>query len=112
MNSKIMFFWGLLIVLICASLIIISNLKQDRVLLKLEKELKTSTYSYIKDNDLIPDYNESMIVSLDTLLEEKYIKENELYDEYCIKSVKMIKKFIFNEYEIEKKCDTVIKNEE
>ena len=48
MNKNIMIIWGMVVVLICASLIFISNNKRDKVLFKLEHDIKVSTREYIK----------------------------------------------------------------
>lgn len=112
MSTKIMFLWGSIIVLICASLIVISNLKQDRILVKLERNLKLSSYKYFKENDLIPSFNESNVVNINELIENKYIEEDENIDKYCIKQVKVTNKFIIDKYEVIRKCDEVLKEVE
>ena len=52
MSKTIMAVWAMIIVLICASLIFISNGLRDKVLFKLEKDIKVSTREYIKDNNI------------------------------------------------------------
>lgn len=110
MNSKIMFLWGMIILLMCASLILIANYGKDRVLSNLEREIKAASSKYFKDNDLVPKFNEVNIVYVDELIEKEYLEYNTTIDEYCVKSVQIKNKLIFNEYEVIRECDEVLKS--
>ena len=65
MNKNIMIIWGMVVVLICASLIFISNSKRDKVLLKLERDIKVSAKEYIKINNIDIKRDEPIIITID-----------------------------------------------
>ncbi len=105
MNSKIMIIWGFIITIICACLIILGNIGSDYTLYKLEKNIKTSAREYLKDKKLVPNINESQVIYIKELIEEKYIDKDDNIEKYCIKDVKMINKILVDEYTIEKDCE-------
>jgi hypothetical protein len=111
MNSKIMFLWGLIIVLICSTLIILGNMQKDKTLIRLERNIKVATKEYIVNEKLEPKFNESTVVYIDELINKKYLKDDENIKEYCIKEVLFTKGILINEYEILKECDKELKNE-
>lgn len=112
MNSKIMFLWGLIIVMICSALLILGNIGKDYKLYKLEREIKISSKKYLEQNDRIPKPYESEVVFVDELLENEIIKNESDINKYCIKKVKITNKLIINKYEIIKECETEMKNDE
>ena len=104
MNKNIMIIWGMVVLLICASLIFISNNKRDKVLLKLEHDIKVSTREYIKDNNIEVKYNNPIVISINALIENNVIEENENIDKYCIKTILVTKELFYNKYTINKDC--------
>ena len=100
MNKKIIILWLCLIVLIFTTIIVIGYSKQDYTLIKLERNIISNAKKYIKENNIIVDKNNIYIIKIDEL-----IKDNENIDKYCIKSVKVTKDLIFNNYEINKECE-------
>ena len=110
MNSKIMFVWGLIIVLICSTLIIMGNDLKDKTLVRLERDLIKSTKEYFFEEDTSQiAINECKVVTVDELIEKNYFKKNVNIDKYCIKSIKMIKKLFINKYVVTKECKTEMK---
>ncbi len=105
MSKEIMAIWGMIVVLVCASLIFISNGLRDKTLLKLEKNIKMSAREYIKNNDISIKLGNTYIITVDDLINQEYIQNDENLDKYCIKKVLVSRNIIMNEYLIEKKCD-------
>ncbi|NLC47894.1 MAG: hypothetical protein GX758_00855 [Tenericutes bacterium] len=112
MNSKIMFLWGSIVVLICAFLIVLSNSQKDKVLLRLERDVKTATKEYVANENLEPKFNESTVVYIEQLLEKKYLKDEELLNEYCINRITFTKGLVIDKYIIIKECEKELKNNE
>ncbi len=104
MNKNIMIIWGMIVVLICASLIFIANNKRDKELLKLEHNIKVSTKEYIKQNNIEVKYNKPIVISIKTLIENNVIEENENIDKYCIKTILVTKELFYKKYTINKDC--------
>ncbi len=105
MSKTIMAVWAMIIVLICASLIFISNGLRDKVLFKLEKDIKVSTREYIKDNNIKISMGSTYIVNVSDLIEKEYLKEDENIEKYCIKTILVSRGIILKEYRIEKECE-------
>ena len=105
MSKTIMAVWAMIIVLLCASLIFISNGLRDKVLFKLEREIKISTREYIKDNNIVISIGGTYIVNIPDLIEKEYLKEDENIEKYCIKKVLVSRGLILKEYKLEKECD-------
>ena len=103
MNKNIMIIWGMVVVLICASLIFISNSKRDKVLLKLERDIKLSAKEYIKDNNIEIKYDDPSIIMIEELINNKYLSDENI-DKYCIKTVLVTKELFYNKYTINKDC--------
>ncbi len=111
MNSKIMFLWGFLIVMICASLLVLGNIGNDYTLYKLERNLKLSSKTYLEKNNRMPEYNETEIVYVNELIDSEIIKEDPNIDKYCIKEIMIKKGLLFNKYEVYKECKVEMKQE-
>ena len=103
MNKKLMIIWGMLVIIICLTLLLIGFSKKDKVLLKLERELKTSSKKYINDNHIKIGFNESYVIKINDLIDGNYI-DDENIDEYCIKKIIVSKGIFLYEYEINKDC--------
>ena len=104
MNKNIMIIWGMIIVLICASLIFISNSKRDDNLFKLERNIKIAAKEYIKENNIEVKYNKPSVISIKTLIENDYLEESKNIDKYCIKTVLVTKELFYKKYTINKDC--------
>ena len=72
---------------------------------KLEKNIKVSVKEYIKENNIDIKYNEPIVVSVDTLIENDLLEDNENIDKYCIKTILVTKDFLINKYTINKECN-------
>ncbi len=105
MNKNIMIIWGMVVVLICASLIFISNNKRDKILFKLEHDIKVSTREYIKKNNIDVKYDEPCVISIKTLIENDFLDDDENIDKYCIKTVLVTKELFYKKYTINKECN-------
>lgn len=105
MNSKVMFLWGMLILIICSTLLIIGNSKKDKVLLKLERNIKSSSKKYISDNNIKIKYNSSYVVTINDLINDDYIEDSEEIKKYCIKTIVVSKNIFLYEFVINKECD-------
>jgi|SRR5574344_1713484 DNA-directed RNA polymerase subunit N (RpoN/RPB10) len=112
MSKKIMYLWGFIVLLICSALIILGNVGDDYTLYKLERNIKLSATKYLKDNNMLPNYNESEVVFVQDLLRDKYIEEDLNIEKYCIKEVLVTNRLIVDKYEILKDCKVELKNKE
>ncbi len=104
MNKRIMVIWGMLVFIIIATLLIIGFNKKDKVLFKLERELKVAAKQYVKDNKIDIKFNKNYVVNISDLINDNYIKEDNI-DKYCIKSVIVYKGLLLYEYKVNKECD-------
>lgn len=100
MNNKIMIVWGSIIALICSLLIILGNVGTDYELYKYEKRIKYAAREYFSDNV----YDTQVFI--DDLIDNNYLRSNDLINKYCISEVKKNKRFYFvNTYQIIKECE-------
>ena len=104
MSNKIFVIWGLVIVMLLGTLLILGNNKKDKVYMALEKDLDKATLVYLKNNNMVPELDESAIVFVSKLIEEDYIKESEDLKKYCIESITFTKGLIKDKYEITTNC--------
>ena len=102
MNKTIMAIWGMVVVLICASLIFISNSKKDKILLKLERDIKTCTKEYIKVNNIKVKYNKPFVISINSLIDNNCIIDIDNINKYCVKTILVTKEII------SKACFTIL----
>lgn len=105
MSKTIMTVWAMIIVLLCTSLIFISNGLRDKVLFKLEREIKISAKEYVKDNNVDIPMGSSFIINVADLIDKEYLKENEDIEKYCIKTILVSRGIILKEYKVEKECE-------
>ena len=105
MNKRIMVIWGMLVFIVIATLLIIGFNKKDKVLFRLEREIKISSREYIKDNKINIKFGESHVINISDLIDNNYIKVNDNLSKYCIKGVIVYKGLLLNEYTIEKECE-------
>ncbi len=108
MNKKIMIIWGMLIFLICTTLLLIGFKYKDTDYMRLELDLRSATKAYVKKNNLNPKISESVKVFIDELINDNYISED-MAKKYCIDSVTYSNGILVDDYKIETNCD---KNEE
>lgn len=111
MSSKIMFLWGFVVLLICSFLLIMGNIGKDYNLFLLEKEIKHSSRDYLKDKNRYPSVNNTEVVFIDELVDNEYIKENEDYNKYCIKSIEVNNKIFIDKVEVIKECKSEMKED-
>ena len=104
MSKKLMVIWGMVVVTLFLTLILIGVYKMDKVLWKLERDLKTSSKKYIKNKNIDIKFNNSYVVTIEELIDNDYIKKTESLDKYCIKSV-IVSKNLFYEYKVNKDCN-------
>lgn len=105
MNKRIMVIWGMLVFIIICTLLIIGFNKKDKVLFRLERELKVASREYVKDNKINVKFNETYVIKIDELIDKEYVRENDNLNKYCIKRVLVYKGLLLNEYTIEKECE-------
>lgn len=96
---------GSIVVLFISALLFIGNSLRDTTYLRLEKDLKSATKRYVRDYNIKPKLSDSIIISVDDLLKEKYIKENPNIDKYCIDNVTMFRGLFMNEYKVHGDCE-------
>ena len=104
MNKKIMVLWAVIVVMLLTAIFLIGYNKRDKKYIELEKKLNDATYLYLKNNDMIPETDESVIVFVSKLVEEEYIKYDEELEKYCIESITFTKGLVKDKYEIVKYC--------
>lgn|SRR5574344_2156580 len=112
MSNKVLVLWAFIIVMLCATILVIGYNQKDKVLMKLENDIKKASEEYILDNDIVPKYNESATIDIDDLIDNEYLKETVALEKYCVKKVIFTKGAIFNDYEIIKECNQELKNAE
>ncbi|MBQ6285027.1 MAG: hypothetical protein IJK67_01775 [Bacilli bacterium] len=104
MNKRLMMIWGFVVFLIFATVLIIGFNKMDKVLLKLERDIKTSTKKYVKDNNIELKFNKMHVITINDLITNEYLDENENIEKYCIKNIEITKGLFSYEYNIIKDC--------
>ncbi len=104
MNKRLMIIWGFVIFLLISTILIIGFLKKDKVLFKLERDIRVSSKKYVKDNNIKLKYNKTHVITINDLIENNYLEENENIDKYCIKTVIVSRGLLLYEYEINKDC--------
>ena len=67
-------------------------------------DLKSATKRYVRDYNIKPKISDSVIITVDDLLKDRYIKENPNIDKYCIDNVTMFRGLFMNEYEVHSDC--------
>ena len=83
MNKRIMVIWGMLVFIIFATILIIGFIK----------------------------FNKNIVVKIEDLIDNNYIKENENIKKYCIKTITVYKGILLYEYKINKNCEEETINE-
>ena len=96
-----MIIWGSLVVMICGMLVILGLNLEDN---KIERELRSATNHYIKDNNIKLSVADATIVYVSELIKDRYLENDEKYDKKCIDSVVVSKGLILNDYTINKEC--------
>ncbi len=97
-----MIVWTSLIVLICGMLLILGYNLEDN---KIQRELRSATNNYMKDNNMSLSIGNAAIVYIDELIKSNYLKEDDKYKDKCIKSVVVSKGLVLNDYQINTLCD-------
>ena len=93
--------WGILVVLILTLVLLIGLKDKDFKYIKLERNLKTATRKYVKNNNLTPKLAKSIVIDIKELVDNRYITK-ESVDKYCIKDVVFSNGLMYDEYVIEK----------
>ncbi len=105
MNKKLMVLWAIVIVLLLTAIFLIGYSRKDREYMKLEGSIRTATYSYLKNNNLVPEYDESAIVFIEDLVNEDYLKDSESLNKYCVKSIIFTKGLFKDKYKLNLECE-------
>lgn len=105
MSNKIIVVWTITIFLLLASIFIYGKyyLKNEGYIL-LKQEFKANVKKYLKEKDLYPEKNKSVVVSKDVLVEEEVIEELKYKDKECDAEAKVTKKLVFYTYDIKLDC--------
>ena len=105
MNKKIMVLWAVVVVLLLTAIFLIGYSRKDKDYMKLEASIRNATYLYLKNNNQIPEFDESAIVFTEDLLNQEYLKDSKSLNKYCIKSVVFTKRLIKDKYKINMECE-------
>lgn len=106
MSNKIIILWGSIIILLITILFIIGiNYEKEIKYIDIKQEVKESVKKYIKENNIKDDFE----ITSEELESEGYLKEIKLDDKICAADISVKKVLIFKKYNIEFTC---IKNKE
>lgn len=106
MSNKIIILWGSIIILLITILFIIGiNYEKEIKYINIKQEVKESVKKYIKENNIKDDFE----ITSEELESEGYLKEIKLDDKICVADISVKKVLIFKKYNIEFTC---IKNKE
>ncbi len=106
MSNKIIILWGSIIILLITILFIIGiNYEKEIKYINIKQEVKESVKKYIKENNIKDDFE----ITSEELESEGYLKEIKLDDKICAADISVKKVLIFKKYNIEFTC---IKNRE
>ncbi|MCI6350195.1 MAG: hypothetical protein MR779_04750 [Tenericutes bacterium] len=106
MSNKIIILWGSIIILLITILFIIGiNYEKEIKYINIKQEVKESVKKYIKENNIKDDFE----ITSEELESEGYLKEIKLDDKICAADISVKKVLIFKKYNIEFTC---IKNKE
>lgn len=100
---------GMIVVLLLSAIVLIWYNKQDKEYIAYTRDLRHACEKYMADKKIQLKPNQTAIIFVEDLLEEKYIEE--IKEEYCIRSVTYTKELILGKYKANKDC-TVIDNNE
>lgn len=104
MNKTIMFFWGLIIFAICGYILFLGYNMKDKEYAAVTAQLKEASLAYAKDKNIELKFNESIKIFIDDLIDNEYIKDDELLDKYCIDSIVIQRGLIEDEYTFNIDC--------
>ena len=65
---------GSIVVLFISALLFIGNSLRDTTYLRLERDLKSATKRYVRDYNIKPKISDSVIITVDDLVKDRYIK--------------------------------------
>lgn len=106
MSNKIIILWGSIIILLITILFIIGiNYEKEIKYINIKQEVKESVKKYIKENNIKDNFE----ITSEELESEGYLKEIKLDDKICAADISVKKVLIFKKYNIEFTC---IKNKE
>ena len=106
MSNKIIILWGSIIILLITILFIIGiNYEKEIKYINIKQEVKESVKKYIKENNIKDDFE----ITSEELESEGDLKEIKLDDKICAADISVKKVLIFKKYNIEFTC---IKNKE
>lgn len=106
MSNKIIILWGSIIILLITILFIIGiNYEKEIKYINIKQEVKESVKKYIKENNIKDDFE----ITSEELESKGYLKEIKLDDKICEADISVKKVLIFKKYNIEFTC---IKNRE
>ena len=105
MNKIVMVIWGLVIVGLCTLIFMIGYNKQDRDYINYVSELKKAGKSYVNDNRISIKVGDSIIIYIDDLIKNQYIKEDKKIEEYCIEGIVYSNELLIDNYSIKKNCE-------
>ncbi len=101
MSNKVIVFWGIIITLLCSAIYIIGvYYKNELDYINLKTKIKTSVKEYInKENKDLP-----LEITSEELEKKGYIGKLELEEKICAADIKVTKKFLMNNYDINFTC--------
>ena len=108
MNKGVMVVWFFTVVSMLGFILFIGYKERDEVYIDLTESLELATKKYVVKNNPKLKFNERVIVFVDDLIKNRYIKEEakEIIDEYCIKSIVFTKGLFDDKYTLNKECQS------
>lgn len=104
MNKKIMFFWALIVVCLCSTLVLYGYNQQDKNYIKLQSNIKDATIKYLDSKNIVTNINESTIVFMSDL-ESLFEIDSKKINDYCIESVVYSNKLLKDEFTFNINCN-------
>ncbi|MCI8331142.1 MAG: hypothetical protein HFE04_03485 [Bacilli bacterium] len=101
MSNKLIIIWGSVIILLVGTIYFIGvKYEEELKYISKKNELKEVVKEYIKDNHTkLP-----IKITTEELEEQEYIEEIKMEDKICAADIKVSKKLIFYDYDIEFTC--------
>lgn len=109
MSKGLMYLWGAVIFLMCGTILVIGLQHKDTTFIDLENNLRKVSLKYIKDKKISLSYKQPIILYVDKLIEEDYIKDTKEVEKFCVESIIINKGIIVHDFDLNMQCE---KNEE
>ena len=109
MSNKVMIVWATLVTSILLGIYAFASYYKDELkYISLKEEVKSDVLNYIKEKNVKLPLN----ITSEELEEKGYIKELRLDDKVCAADIRVDKKFMFYNYDIDFTCISTEENNE